>query len=115
MSWKKCVLVLAVLLAIALAMHFGRRTGNASTPARAAAPMPVEVSTASQGDIALSLKLISRVEAWSTVTMRARVSGQLESLSFKPGALVRRGSVLAQIDPRLLQAQLDQADRKSVV
>jgi multidrug efflux system membrane fusion protein len=109
MSWKKIVLVVAVLLAIGLAMHFARRPGNAATPARAAAPVPVEVASASQGDIELSLKLIGRVEAWSTVTMRARVSGQLESLSFKPGALVRKGSVLAQIDPRLLQAQLDQA------
>jgi multidrug efflux system membrane fusion protein len=109
MSWKKIVLVVAVLLAIGLAMHFARRPGNAATPARAAAPVPVEVASASQGDIELSLKLIGRVEAWSTVTMRARVSGQLESLSFKPGALVRKGRVLAQIDPRLLQAQLDQA------
>jgi multidrug efflux system membrane fusion protein len=109
MSWKKIVLVVAVLLAIGLAMHFARRPGNAATPARAAAPVPVEVASASQGDIELSLKLIGRVEAWSTVTMRARVSGQLESLSFKPGALVRKGSVLAQIDPRLLRAQLDQA------
>jgi multidrug efflux system membrane fusion protein len=109
MSWKKIVLVVAVLLAIGLAMHFARRPGNAATPARAVAPVPVEVASASQGDIELSLKLIGRVEAWSTVTMRARVSGQLESLSFKPGALVRKGSVLAQIDPRLLQAQLDQA------
>ncbi len=109
MSWKKIVLVVAVLLAIGLAMHFARRPGNAATPARAAAPVPVEVASASQGDIELSLKLVGRVEAWSTVTMRARVSGQLESLSFEPGALVRKGSVLAQIDPRLLRAQLDQA------
>jgi multidrug efflux system membrane fusion protein len=108
MSWKKIVLVVAVLLAIALAMHYGRRAGDATT-IRAPAPVPVEVARATRGDIELSLKLVGRVEAWSTVSLRARVSGQLESLSFKPGALVRKGSVLAQIDPRLLQAQLDQA------
>jgi membrane fusion protein, multidrug efflux system len=109
MSWKKIVLVVAVLLAIALAMHFGRGAGDSSKAARAPAAVPVEVASASQGDVELSLKLVGRVEAWSTVSLRARVSGQLESLSFTPGALVRKGSVLAQIDPRLLQAQLDQA------
>jgi multidrug efflux system membrane fusion protein len=112
MSWKKAVLIAAVLLVIALALHFGRSVGShdaGKTAAQAAAPVPVEVATARRGDIELSLQLVGRVEAWSTVTVRARVSGQLESLSFTPGTHVRKGSVLAQIDPRLLQAQLDQA------
>ena len=109
MSRKKIVLVVTVLLAIALAMHFGRGAGDSSKATRAPAAVPVEVASATRGDIELSLKLVGRVEAWSTVSLRARVSGQLQSLSFTPGALVRKGSVLAQIDPRLLQAQLDQA------
>ena len=109
MSRKKIVLVVAVLLAIALAMHFGRGAGDSSKATRAPAAVPVEVASATRGDVELSLKLVGRVEAWSTVSLRARVSGQLQSLSFTPGALVRKGSVLAQIDPRLLQAQLDQA------
>lgn len=108
MSWKKLALIAAVLLAVALALHFGRRAAH-GVDAPVAAPVPVEVAAVTQGDIELSLKLVGRVEAWSTVTLRARVSGQLESLSFKPGTLVRKGSVLAQIDPRLLKAQLDQA------
>ncbi len=109
MSWKKIVLVVAVLLAIALAMHFRRGSGDSSKAVRTPAAVPVEVASAIRGDVELSLKLVGRVEAWSTVSLRARVSGQLQSLSFTPGALVRKGSVLAQIDPRLLQAQLDQA------
>lgn len=109
MSWKKFALVAVVLLGVALALHFGRRSGADGKAPRQASAVPVEVATATQGDIELSLQLVGRVEAWSTVTLRARVSGQLESLSFTPGAPVRKGSVLAQIDPRLLQAQLDQA------
>lgn len=110
MFWKKAVLIAAVLLAIALALHFGRRgTDDTGKAGHAAPPVPVQVASATRGDIELSLKLVGRVEAWSTVTLRARVSGQLESLSFTPGTLVRKGSVLAQVDPRLLHAQLDQA------
>ncbi|WP_426690188.1 efflux RND transporter periplasmic adaptor subunit [Rhodanobacter ginsengiterrae] len=108
MSWKKIVLVLALLLAVAVAVHVGRGADSGTT-ARAPMPVPVEVAKATRGDIELSLKLVGRVEAWSTVTMRARVSGQLQSLSFTPGGLVRKNSVLAQIDPSLLAAQLDQA------
>lgn len=108
MSWKKIVLVVLALLAVALAMRFGRG-GRGEPAARTPAAVPVEVASVVRGDVELSLKLIGRVEAWSTVSLRARVSGQLQSLSFTPGALVRKGSVLAQLDPRLLQAQLDQA------
>jgi multidrug efflux system membrane fusion protein len=111
MSWKKTALIAVVLLAIGLWLHGAYRTGAgvAHAPGGNAAAVPVEVARATRGDLELSLQLVSRVEAWSTVTLRARVSGQLQSLSFQPGAPVRRGSVLAQIDPRLLQAQLDQA------
>lgn len=109
MSWKKIVLVVVALLAVALAMRLWRGGGSGERAARTPAAVPVEVASAVRGDVELSLKLIGRAEAWSTVSLRARVSGQLQSLSFTPGALVRKGSVLAQIDPRLLQAQLDQA------
>ena len=110
MSWKKIVLVVAALLAVALLVR-RLRPGTEAPPAKAgsAAAVPVDVATATRGDIGLALKLVGRVEAWSTVTLRARVSGQLQSLSFTPGALVRKGTVLAQLDPRLLKAQLDQA------
>ncbi len=111
MSWKKIALIVVLLLVVALVLRVGWR---AHTPgARALIPattaVPVEVARAMQGDVELSLQLVGRVEAWSTVTLRARVSGQLASLSFTPGALLHKGAVLAQIDPRLLRAQLAQA------
>lgn len=109
MSWKKIVLVIVALLLVAWAMHYGWGVSRRKPSVHAAASVPVEVSTAERGDVELSLSVVGSVEAWSTVTMRARVSGQLQSLSFKPGALVHKGDVLAQIDPRLLKAQLDQA------
>jgi len=110
MSWKKIVLVMAALLAVAAAMYLGRRAGTGTAIINMPTSVPVEVAKATQGDIELSLRLVGRVEAWSTVTLRSRVSGQLESLSFKPGTFVRKGSVLAQLDSRLLKAQLEQAN-----
>ena len=111
MTRKKIVLIVVLLLAVVLAIRVvhGIRSEQAAAETPAKAPVPVQVALATQGDVALSLQLVGRVEAWSTVTLRAQVSGQLASLSFAPGTLVHKGDVLARIDTRLLQAQLDQA------
>ncbi|MEW5319153.1 MAG: hypothetical protein WDW38_010322 [Sanguina aurantia] len=54
-------------------------------------------------------KQVGNVEAFSNVSVSSQVDGQLKSLGFVPGAHVRKGELLAQIDPRPLQSQLDQA------
>lgn len=112
MSRKKVVLLFVVLALVALTAYALSHRGKPAPPAAstaAGASVPVQVSAATRGDLDLVLTLVGRVEAWSTVTLRARVSGQLQSLGFTPGAHVHKGDVLAQIDPRLLKAQLDQA------
>lgn len=111
MPWKKLVLILVALAAIAYAVHYFHDDGHgASTAAPAAsAAVPVKSGLATRGDLDLSLKVVARTEAWSTVTVRARSSGQLESLAFAPGAKVKKGDLLAQLDPLLFKAQLDQA------
>jgi len=111
MSPKKILLVLAVLVLVALGVRFAWRADTAApADARPATrAVPVQVAIARQGDLDLSLKLVGRAEAWSSVTLRAQVSGQLESLAFQPGSRVKKGQLLARLDTRLLQAQLDQA------
>ncbi|MEW9624558.1 efflux RND transporter periplasmic adaptor subunit [Rhodanobacter geophilus] len=109
-SWKKPVALLIVVVLVALIAHAWSGHGKAG-PGKAAATqaVPVKVAVAQRGDLDLSLKVIGSVEAYSTVTVQSRVSGQLESLAFTPGGRVKAGQVIEQIDPSLLQAQLDQA------
>ena len=109
-SRRKSVLLVAVLVATALAVQMfrGNERAAAKTPA-APAVVPVKVVSAHRGDLDLTLKVIGRAEAFSTVNVQARVSGQLQSLLFTPGAHVRKGDTIIRIDPSLLQAQLDQA------
>ncbi|TCV96002.1 multidrug efflux system membrane fusion protein [Luteibacter rhizovicinus] len=103
-------LLVVAVIAFAIWRHVGGKGGDAGTAKPAAsAAVPVTVATATRGDIDLSLKVIGRAEAYSTVNIRSRVNGQLESLAFTPGAHVRKGDVLARIDPRPLKAALDQA------
>jgi RND family efflux transporter MFP subunit len=51
-----------------------------------------------------------RIEAVQTVELRARVSGYLDKIFFKEGALVKRGDLLFEIDPRPYRAELDKAE-----
>lgn len=114
MPWKKSLLIVLslALLGIAMIVFRGRHEATPSLGKAGDAQggeVPVQVAAATRGDVDLSLKLVGRAEAWYTVTLRSRVSGQLQTLAFKPGAQVKKGDLLIQIDPSLLKAQLDQA------
>jgi multidrug efflux system membrane fusion protein len=71
--------------------------------------IPVNVVTVRTGEVEKSLKAIGTVSATGTVTVRARVDGELQSINFVDGQFVQAGDVLAQIDPRAYQIALDQA------
>ena len=72
--------------------------------------VPVAVATATKGDIPVYLRAPGTVAAFNTVTVHSRVDGQLMSVAFKEGQFVREGEVLAEIDPRPFQVQLEQAE-----
>jgi multidrug efflux system membrane fusion protein len=71
--------------------------------------VPVVVATAQRGDLPVYFNGLGTVTAFNTVTVRSRVDGQLVSIAFKEGQFVHEGELLAQIDPRPFQVQLEQA------
>lgn len=71
--------------------------------------VPVRLATVEMGPIEHTLKAIGTVTAFNTVTVRSRVDGELQKIAFSDGQKVQEGDVLAQIDPRSYQVQLDQA------
>jgi multidrug efflux system membrane fusion protein len=71
--------------------------------------MPVGVATVHQGDLQIILRGLGTVNPLATVTVRTQISGRLMEVGFKEGQRVKRGDFLAQIDPRIYQAQLEQA------
>jgi multidrug efflux system membrane fusion protein len=71
--------------------------------------VPVVVATAQRGDLPVYFNGLGTVTAFNTVTVRSRVDGQLVSIAFKEGQFVHEGDLLAQIDPRPFQVQLEQA------
>jgi multidrug efflux system membrane fusion protein len=71
--------------------------------------VPVLTAQVERKDVPIYLEGLGSVTALKTVTVRARVDGQLDSVVFKEGQAVKKGSLLAQIDPRPFEIQLHQA------
>src|SRR3954471_7759169 len=72
-------------------------------------PAPVLVAAAKAADVPVYLDAVGNTKALNTVTVRPQVGGQIVKIAFKEGQDVKKGFVLAEIDPRTYQAQYDQA------
>jgi len=77
-------------------------------------PVPVLVTAAATSDVPVYLDAVGTIKALNTVTVSPQVDGKLLSVGFKEGDDVKKGDVLAQIDPTTYQAALDQAKAKKV-
>jgi len=71
--------------------------------------VPVRAARVEQSTINIVFPAIGTVTAFNTVTVRSRVDGELIELLFDEGQQVNKGDLLARIDPRSYQVQLDQA------
>ena len=89
-------------------------TGCAQRPAEApaTAPIPVTVSYPVERDVTDFANFTARTAAVDSVEVRAHVWGYLDKVNFKEGALVKKGDVLFELDPRPYEAMLNQAKAK---
>src|SRR6185369_8860767 len=75
-------------------------------------PAPVLAARATVADVPIYLDAVGNTRALNTVTVRAQVGGQIVKIAFREGQDVKRGDLLAEIDPRTYQAQYDVAIAK---
>ena len=105
----------AVLAAAGLGTYFvsdGRaREGKGS---KGPPPVPVVVAAADQRTVPIRLRAIGNVEAFQTVSIKARVDGQIVEVKFREGQAVAKGEVLFRIDPRPYQSTLRQAEANAL-
>ncbi len=83
------------------------KDGTDETP-----PVPVTVVPVVRQNVPVYLTALGTVQALNTITVNPQVAGQLMTLNFTEGQPVKKGDVLAQIDPRTYQASYDQAVSK---
>jgi multidrug efflux system membrane fusion protein len=76
---------------------------------RGGGDVPVTVANARHRDVPLEIQVIGNVEAYSTITVKAQVGGQLIEVFFKEGDFVKKGEKLFTIDTRPLEAAYNQA------
>jgi multidrug efflux system membrane fusion protein len=99
--------ILAIVIAGAGAFAATRKPAPPATPAAPPA-VPVVAGTVTSQDVPIYLRGIGTVIAYNTDIVRSQIQGQLTRIAFTEGQTVRNGDLLAQIDPRPYQAQLDQ-------
>jgi multidrug efflux system membrane fusion protein len=83
---------------------------QAPAPGAAAPAVPVTVGQVIQKEMPLEVNVVGTVEAFSTVAVRAQVTGELKAVNFRQGDDVQAGQVLFTLDPRPLEAALNQAE-----
>src|SRR3979409_1131038 len=110
---KKKVVVPALLTAVLAAGGLLYLTHAHPLEKAAAAPAPppavsVVAGVVTQHDVPIYLSGVGTVIAYNTDVVRAQIQGQIISINFTEGQTVHAGDLLAQIDPRPFQAQIDQ-------
>jgi len=101
--WGVVIVVVAIGLWWLLAWLFKPK------PTPPPPPVPVVTAIAQSADVPVYLTGLGAVQAYNTVTVHTQINGILQKVAFVEGQDVKAGQLLAQIDPRPLQAQLEEA------
>jgi multidrug efflux system membrane fusion protein len=107
----------AVLVAAGLIAYFaadGRAKESRKAAGKGPAAVPVTLAAVQQQTMPIRLQAIGNVEAYSTVSVKARVDGQIVEVNFKEGQPVHKSEVLFRIDPRPYEAALRQAEANAL-
>jgi membrane fusion protein, multidrug efflux system len=98
------VVALGGVLAVARGVSFARK----APPPAPVPTVPVVAGTVNSHDVPIYLEGVGTVIAYNTAVVHSQIQGQLVSINFTEGQTVKTGDLLAQIDPRPYQAQIDQ-------
>jgi membrane fusion protein, multidrug efflux system len=98
---------LAILATVSWLWLPNKRTDAA--PPHGPQAVAVDTSEVKRADVPVYLDGLGTIQAFNTVTVTARVDGELQKIAFEEGKTVNKGELLAQIDPRPFQAALAQA------
>jgi multidrug efflux system membrane fusion protein len=111
-AWRVVATCLVLLLVVAGIVWWTKHQAVPEPQGRGgrnAAPMSIVPETVGKGDIGINLNALGTVTSLATVTIRSQISGYLLRNDFKEGDEVKKGDLIAEIDPRPYEAALAQA------
>src|SRR6266404_948106 len=108
MNKRKVLIGVAVVL-VAVVMVFVFSRSKSKGTAQAAAPVEVEVAQVEQKDVPIYSEWIGTLDGLVNAEIKSQVTGYLLSKNYTEGSFVKKGQLLFAIDPRPLQAALEQA------
>jgi membrane fusion protein, multidrug efflux system len=111
-SGGRVVLIVVLLLLVVVGVIWWTRQGAAPQPGgtgRNSGPMSIVPEVVGKGDIGVNINALGTVTSLATVTVRTQISGYLQKIDFTEGIEVKKGDLLAEIDPRPYEATLAQA------
>jgi membrane fusion protein, multidrug efflux system len=108
--WPTWVVAIVVLGLIVIWYERRDTTSQPAGGGRNGGTMSIVPETVGKGDVGISLNALGTVTSLATVTIRTQISGYLIKVDFKEGQDVKKGDLLAEIDPRPYQAALAQAN-----
>ncbi|MBV8589403.1 MAG: efflux RND transporter periplasmic adaptor subunit [Acetobacteraceae bacterium] len=107
----KVTLAVAVVVGLAATIiAYSRWQRDDASGAAGPQPVPVIAASVQQQDVPIILTGLGTVTALNVATIHSQITGLLVSVNFEEGQFVKKGQLLAQIDPRTYQAQLAQAE-----
>ena len=104
-----CVVALS-MVALLFASCSDKEAASAPKMSLASMVVPVEAAKVTQRDMPVQVTAIGNVQAYSTVTVKSLVDGEIQQVYFHEGQDVKKGDMLFSIDPRPYQAALHQAE-----
>src|SRR5256714_15379027 len=108
--WR-LIVIAGILVAGAVAIYLHLNSGK-KQPARGGGipPLPISTATVRTGDIGVYVNALGTVTPFNTVSLTARVAGQIAKVEYQEGQLVHIGDPLVEIDPAPFQAAVTQAE-----
>jgi len=107
---KSCSSIIPLGLLFIFPIFFSACSGEKSANAKKIVSVPVIVDVVTQKTVPVQLRAIGNVQAYSNVSVRSRVPGQIMRVYFKEGQDVKQGELLFKIDPRPFEAAVKQAE-----
>ena len=109
-SGRRFVLTaIVILLIVGGVVWWTKQAAPPQQGGRNSAPMSIVPEVVGKGDIGININALGTVTSLATVTIRTQISGYMQKIDFTEGNDVKKGDLLAEIDPRPYEATLAQA------